>query len=126
MHHNNSKFACVEHELASFAMRSESSRGRKYAEAEHPYRSVFQRDRDRIIHKLYRHFKVVRMTSKAQRFLKELFAIYLENPEQLPPGTANKSSQEMLDQSICDYLAGMTDRYALDEYKKLFHPWEKV
>lgn len=80
-----------------------------------------------FLHKnLYRHFKVVRMSSKAQRFLKELFKVYLDNPEQLPPGTASSNSKEALYRSICDYIAGMTDRYALDEYKKLFHPWEKV
>jgi dGTP triphosphohydrolase len=66
------------------------------------------------------------MTSKAQRFLKELFAVYLDNPEQLPPGTTDRHSPETLYRTICDYIAGMTDRFVLDEYKKLFTPWEKV
>ncbi len=75
---------------------------------------------------LYKHYKVIRMTSKAQRFLKELFNVYLENPEQLPPSALERKSLDSLHRVICDYIAGMTDRYALDEYKKLFHPWEKV
>ncbi len=75
---------------------------------------------------LYRHYKVVRMSSKAQRFLKELFDVYLKNPQQLPPKTVDTQSEDTLYRGICDYIAGMTDRYALDEYKKLFHPWERV
>jgi len=80
-----------------------------------------------LFENLYRHFKVIRMSSKAQRFIKEIFAVYLENPKQLPESTLHKkTSTDPLHRVICDYIAGMTDRYALDEYKKLFHPWEKV
>ncbi|MBI4844872.1 MAG: deoxyguanosinetriphosphate triphosphohydrolase [Candidatus Omnitrophica bacterium] len=81
---------------------------------------------DFLFRNLYRHFKVVRMSSKAQRLLKELFAIYRDNCEQLPPMTVDRTSEEKFLRSICDYIAGMTDRYALDEYMKLFHPWERV
>jgi len=80
-----------------------------------------------LFENLYRHFKVIRMSSKAQRFIKEIFAVYLENPKQLPESSMHeKTSTDPLHRVICDYIAGMTDRYALDEYKKLFHPWEKV
>ncbi len=79
-----------------------------------------------LLKNLYRHFKVVRMTDKAQRFLKELFEVYLKTPEQLPYSTQKRLKSDCLHRVICDYVAGMTDRYALDEYKKLFHPWEKV
>lgn len=79
-----------------------------------------------LLKNLYRHFKVVRMSSKAQRFIKEIFKVYLDNPEQLPQSTYERLAEESLHRVICDYIAGMTDRYALDEYKKLFHPWEKV
>ncbi|MCP4649945.1 MAG: deoxyguanosinetriphosphate triphosphohydrolase [PVC group bacterium] len=75
---------------------------------------------------LYRHYKVIRMSSKAQRFMKEMFNVYLEDPKQLPHGTEEQLSNTPIHRVICDYIAGMTDRYALDEYKKLFHPWEKV
>ncbi len=74
---------------------------------------------------LYRHFKVIRMSSKAHRFIKEIFEVYLDNPEQLPP-TKEILRNEPLHRIVCDYIAGMTDRYALDEHKKLFQPWEKV
>ena len=77
--------------------------------------------------KLYRHFKVIRMSSKAQRIMKEMFLVYLENPEQLPEKVLLRTPPETsMQRTICDYIAGMTDRYALDEYKKLFDPWEKV
>lgn len=73
---------------------------------------------------LYRHHRVIRMTDKAQRFLKALFQSYLHNPEQLPPEVQRKA--DGIHRAICDYLAGMTDRFALDEYKRLFEPYERV
>ena len=66
------------------------------------------------------------MSSKAKRFLQELFEVYLANPSQLPTAQQNKIAKEGLHRVICDYIAGMTDRYALDEYKKLFEPYERV
>jgi len=79
-----------------------------------------------LMKNLYRHFKVVRMSSKAQRFIRDMFSVYLENPDQLPQSARIRLKEESLHRIICDYIAGMTDRFALDEYKKLFHPWEKV
>ncbi len=75
---------------------------------------------------LYQHYRVVRMASKACRFIRTLFGIYLDNPEQLPPATQDRLANEDKYRVICDYIAGMTDRYALDEYKKFFEPYEKV
>ena len=76
---------------------------------------------------LYRNYRVVRMANKANRFLKDLFEIYLNNPEQLPPEVSLRIAKgESTKKVICDYIAGMTDRQALDEYKKLFDPYEKV
>jgi len=75
---------------------------------------------------LYRNFRVVRMSDKARRFIVELFNVYLEKPEQLPPGDHEKIEKYGLSRAVCDYIAGMTDRYALDEYKKLFDPYERV
>lgn len=76
--------------------------------------------------KLYRHYRVVRMTDKARRFLRALFEVYLARPEQLPPGSQKRLKAEGAHRVICDYVAGMTDRYAQDEYKKFFEPYEKV
>ncbi|RLJ02330.1 MAG: deoxyguanosinetriphosphate triphosphohydrolase, partial [Candidatus Aenigmatarchaeota archaeon] len=75
---------------------------------------------------LYSHYRVVRMMDKAQRFIKQLFEIYLEKPKQLSFSCQQKIKEQGLERTICDYIAGMTDRFALEEYKKLFDPYEKV
>ena len=80
-----------------------------------------------FLHKnLYRHYRVVRMTDKGQRFIKALFRVFLEKPEQLPPDVQKRVGKEKLHRVICDYIAGMTDRFALDEYKRFFEPYERV
>ncbi len=76
--------------------------------------------------RLYRHYRVVRMTDKARRFIRALFDVYLAQPEQLPPGSQKRLKSEGAHRVICDYIAGMTDRYAQDEYKKFFEPFERV
>ncbi len=76
--------------------------------------------------KLYQHYRVVRMSNKARRFIESLFKTYLENSEQLPPNTQARLAKEDKHRVICDYIAGMTDRFALDEYKKFFEPYERV
>ena len=53
-------------------------------------------------------------------------AQHLDKPEQLPPTTQSRLDHEEKHTVICDYIAGMTDRYALDEYKKFFEPYERV
>ena len=75
---------------------------------------------------LYHHHKVIRMAVKARRFLTALFETYLRKPEQLPNTTRARLRQEDPYRVICDYIAGMTDRYVLEEYKKLFYPFEHV
>jgi dGTPase len=75
---------------------------------------------------LYMHHKVVRMSDKSRRFIRELFNVYLSNPEQLPPTSKGRLSAEGSHRVVCDYIAGMTDRYALDEYIKLFNPYERM
>ncbi len=75
---------------------------------------------------LYHHHRVVRMADKAQRFLTALFEVYLRNPQQLPHTTRQRLKKEDTHRVVCDYIAGMTDRYALAEYKKLFHPFETM
>ncbi len=75
---------------------------------------------------LYKNVRVVRMSNKAKRFITELFNVYIEKPEQLPVSDQKKIKKYGLYRVVCDYLAGMTDRFALDEYKKLFDPYERV
>lgn len=82
--------------------------------------------REFLLENLYHHYRVVRMSSKAKRFIQELFNVYLSKPEQLPPSTQKRFEREDIRRVICDYIAGMTDRFCLDEYKKLFDPYERV
>lgn len=79
-----------------------------------------------LMNKLYHHYRVMRMSIKAKRFIKELFEVYVDKPEQLPDAAQDKIKTDGVMRVVCDYIAGMTDRYALDEYKKLFNPYEKV
>lgn len=76
---------------------------------------------------LYDHYRVTRMAEKAQRILNDLFNAYLDKPKQLPPTTYRKiDSTGNVKKVICDYMAGMTDKFALEEHRKLFDPHEKV
>ena len=75
---------------------------------------------------LYSHFRVVRMADKAERLIKSLFEVYINRPEQLSPSTREKCKTEDPRRVICDYVAGMTDRFVLEEYNKLFDPHSKV
>jgi dGTPase len=74
----------------------------------------------------YSHYRVVRMADKAKRFVEELFNAFIENPMQLPPEYQKWIEDAGLYQGVCDYIAGMTDRFAQDEYLKLFYPYERV
>ena len=75
---------------------------------------------------LYNHYRVIRMSRKASRIIRDLFKVYTENPEQLPPSQTSKLATKDKYKLVCDYIAGMTDRYALDEYRKFFDPYKKV
>ena len=79
--------------------------------------------------RMYRHFRVNRMTSKARRVVRELFDVFHAEPNTLPlewavltdrPGTARTA------RVVGDYIAGMTDRYALDEHRRLFDPYSRT
>jgi dGTPase len=76
----------------------------------------------------YRHYRVVRMASKAERLLTQLFSDYVEEPLQLPLDVQARANDPTvgLHRAVCDYLAGMTDRYAIQEYKRLFDPDTRV
>ncbi len=74
----------------------------------------------------YFHYRLVRMSAKAKRCIKELFRVYLAEPAQLPDSTQQRLQEDTAQRVICDYIAGMTDRYALEEYQKLFDPSVRV
>jgi dGTPase len=82
--------------------------------------------KDFLFDKMYRHYRMIRMADKARRIIARLFEVYLENSDQLPPSFRQQLKDENKMQLICDYIAGMTDRFALQEYKKLFDPFERV
>ena len=71
---------------------------------------------------MYRHYRVVRMAMKAERVIKALFSAYMETPSMLPPGAqlSPPASEHEQARAVADYIAGMTDRYALEEYDRLF------
>lgn len=75
---------------------------------------------------VYNHYRVARMANKARRFVEDLFKAFINNPMQLPPEYQRWIEKEGLYQGVCDYIAGMTDRFAQDEYLKLFYPYERV
>lgn len=73
-----------------------------------------------FLHKnMYRHYQVNRMTLRASKIVKELYRVYIDNPQCLPPEWQAKLSAVELPHLVCDYIAGMTDRFAIDEHKKL-------
>ena len=92
--------------------------------------------KDFLYHNLYRHWRVMRMASKADRFLGQLFRLYVAEPLLLPQQVQDRlavpeaggdaDENESVERVVCDYVAGMTDRYTLQEYQKLFDPMERV
>ena len=80
-----------------------------------------------LMENLYRHYRVMRMAVKAQKIMTDLFHAYMDEPSQLPPHIAARwRDGESRARVIADYIAGMTDRFALDEHRKLFDPDERV
>jgi dGTPase len=74
----------------------------------------------RFLHdNLYRHYRVVRMSAKARRIVSDLFAAMLADPRLLPPEFQARA-REAAPRAIADYVAGMTDRYAILEHRRLF------
>ena len=81
--------------------------------------------KDFLYAKLYRHHRVMRMAVKAERIIGDLFKAYCNEPAMLPDHVHSLIGQRGLERTICDYIAGMTDRYAVEEYQKLFDPLTK-
>jgi dGTPase len=81
-----------------------------------------------LLERLYRHWRVVRMATKAQRVLQALFRAYVQEPAQLPDAVRARvaAGEESLERIVCDYIAGMTDRFALEEHARLFDPAVRV
>ncbi len=75
--------------------------------------------------KLYRHYRVFRMSMKAQRIVRELFEVFFDTPRALPQDTQRRIEEQGGGDTerarlVADYIAGMTDRFAIAEYRRLF------
>jgi len=75
---------------------------------------------------MYRNWRVMRMADKAGRILRDLFGSYTAEPLQLPPQYQARFDADGVHRVICDYIAGMTDRFAVDEHRRLFDPLVRV
>jgi len=76
-----------------------------------------------LFERMYRHYRVNRTRSQARRILAEMFQLFMAEPETMPPewsGPAQGGDETRRARAVCDYIAGMTDRYAIEEHKKLF------
>jgi dGTPase len=79
-----------------------------------------QRELKKFLHtNLYRHYRVMRMSSKARRVITELFSAFMSDSRLLPP-QYQLQAEANLARAVADYIAGMTDRYAIKEYRRLF------
>jgi dGTPase len=76
-----------------------------------------------LFERMYRHYRVNRTRSQARRLLSEMFQLFMAEPATLPPewaGKAGVADETKRARAVCDYIAGMTDRYAIEEHRKLF------
>ena len=77
-----------------------------------------------LLENVYRHHRQMRMAEKSERIITTLFESYINNPEQLPPNFSSRLETEDKYVVVADYIAGMTDRFAGQEYKKMIDPFE--
>ena len=83
----------------------------------------------RFLHgRMYRHFRVNRTRSQARRILAELFGLFMREPDVLPDEWLQRAEAKSAQDGeagrarvVCDYIAGMTDRFAIEEHRKLFN-----
>ncbi|HKQ61182.1 MAG TPA: deoxyguanosinetriphosphate triphosphohydrolase [Candidatus Polarisedimenticolaceae bacterium] len=81
----------------------------------------------RYLHRqLYQHHRIERMKDKSRRILEALFERYLSNPRLLPEEAQRRAERDGIERGIADYIAGMTDRYATEEYLRLYDPTTRV
>lgn len=78
--------------------------------------------KDFLYKNMYRHWRVMRMAVKAERIITDLFEAYRSEPSMLPHHIQSTIAERGLERTICDYIAGMTDRFAIEEFGKLFNP----
>ncbi|MGD2077383.1 MAG: deoxyguanosinetriphosphate triphosphohydrolase [Chloroflexota bacterium] len=82
--------------------------------------------KDFLYERMYRHHRLMRMQAKAERVIVEMFEAYAEEPRMLPAKVRDLASTTDMRRVIADYIAGMTDRYAMEEWQKLFDPYRRA
>jgi dGTPase len=100
--------------------------GRRLVSYSEPMAAAVRELKEFLLTHMYRHYRVVRMGDKAGRLLRDLFASYVNEPMQLPPHFQAEIEREGVHRVVCDYIAGMTDRFAVHEHRKLFDPTVRV
>ena len=83
---------------------------------------ALQQLREFMFEKVYRNPVAKGEEIKARAMLKRLYEYYYEHPEALPDDFQPQMSLEGMERTVCDYIAGMTDNYAVDKYTQLFIP----
>lgn len=78
--------------------------------------------KDFLYENMYYHYRIVRMKNRADNFLGRLFETYIKRPTQLPPEYQSRIDKQGVHRVVADYIASMTDRSALLEYRQLFDP----
>jgi dGTPase len=92
-----------------------------------PEVQTLKRELEKFLYeRVYQHYRVQRMAAKGRRILTMLFEAFCRSPELMPERYQLRTQENGLQRTVGDYLAGMTDRYAQDEYLRLFHPYVSV
>ncbi len=121
----DAKFGSVEDVLAY--------RGPRIVAFSPPMAEKVKRLKHMLYNQLYKHRRVMRAMEKATRFMRQMFERYVEEPVLMPGGFYRRvegarrvsgvpAEPEPVHRVVCDYISGMTDRYALEQYKKLYDP----
>ena len=79
-----------------------------------------------LLHNVYLDAKAADKDRQVRQVVRELFNAYTARPQLMPQRYAQRIDEQGLHRVVCDYIAGMTDRFALDEHKRLFDPYERV
>ena len=75
---------------------------------------------------LYQNYRVMRVCNGSRRFMVAVFRELIEHPEELPPEHRRRTEEVGVHAAVCDYVAGMTDRYAQEQYVQFFQPYQKL
>jgi dGTPase len=92
-----------------------------------PQMRALKGELEQFLHRrVYHHYRVQRMAAKGARIVRALFAEFCRAPGLLPERYRRRIGEGPPERTVCDYVAGMTDRYACDEYLRLFQPYTPV